>query len=387
MALYLCANNKISEKPFVFNAHKMYVYTLEEALYYGYHNWQQVYEDLFSEKFIAWVEDFGSKKLAEKLQEYVYLDNFSEKLLGFLGLQEYFSKDELAWLEQQVIAWESRHYWERIKEQGDIWANAGDFEKALGYYRLAHMHQENPNILNNIGICLMKLSRFVDAAEYFEKAYLVDKNMRFRYNLIEAYIYAQNFDLSNKLIDDILSKNSKDSEAYYMRGEVFFANKRYFEAINMYQNAIELAQLSPYIYRLCDCFVNIRLYDRALDALEKVADRDSRFYAKQAELYAVSNNLPMAIKCIEKAILQDGKSVGLWTTLAQYCRKDYDTARASAAISKALSIAKNDAHALFEYALIRKAQGRMKEYQDMLHTILVKFKDDYRENLKISGGI
>jgi len=68
----------------------------------------------------------------------------------------------------------------------------------------------------------------------------------------------------------------------------------------------------------------------------------------------------------------------LWTILASYYRRDYNFSRAAGAVSRALALAPKDANAILEQARIKKADGRIKDYQNNLRQILETLKSDYR---------
>jgi tetratricopeptide (TPR) repeat protein len=168
---------------------------------------------------------------------------------------------------------------------------------------------------------------------------------------------------------------------------MYYRQNDYAKSIELFQQAITASEnenldFEPepyYVYRLADVYVKMRQYDKALAALEQVADKDMDFYAKQAELYAAANNLPAAVKSTQRALMIQNNSVELWTKQAMYYRQDYDLVRANAAISKALSIDPENERAKLENARIKKGMGRQKEYQAVLNNVLKGFRGKYRE--------
>jgi len=383
--LYLCALQEQNYIPYEFKITHVKVFSIEEAIYHCYHNWQKVQEDFLSQKFISWVKNtLGLKDIAENLTFISKEDDFYNKFLSFICLNGYLSEKYIKKISKKIKNWQNKHLWERLKEQGDLWHSQNEHSKALSYYYAALEQHKDEFLLNNIGITLMKLSRFKEAVSYFLKA--VDINpefLQFKYNLIEAHILSQNIDTAKNIIYALAMQDPKNPETHYYQGEIFYNQKHYFKAMETYQKAIAIEKKPAYIYRLCDCFLNIRLYDKALETLEGITDKGAVFLKKQAQCYFMSNNIPKAIKAIERAIFFDPKATELWTLLATYYRLDYDNNQAQLAISKALLLSPSNPHALMEQALIKKAQGRIKEYQEGLRYILEKFKMDYRESLQI----
>jgi tetratricopeptide (TPR) repeat protein len=356
------------------------VFSLEEALYHCLHHWRGVTQDFLSEPFIKWVEgSLGLGKIGAALREIGRIDSFSARFVAFLSVVDYLPKESLAILQKELNVWERRQIWEKLAEQGDFWAKRGEGERAYSYFSRALNFHENAKLLNNAGVALMHMANYDEAAEHFVKAVRLDPNSRqLRFNLIEAYILAGAYEAAQNLIEELTAKHPEHPEIFYFQAEIHFHNRSYFEAIKLYEKAAALDYDPQYIYRLCDCYMKMRLHDKALAAIQAVAVQDAAFLRKQAGYYAGADNVPMAVKSIEKALVGRANDARLWIALAQYHRMDLDLVKASGAITKALSLSPENPAALLEQARIRKAQGRTKEYQGILNRILTKFKRDYR---------
>ena len=120
----------------------------------------------------------------------------------------------------------------------------GDYEKAVDEFLiLLDKDKNNPNLLNNIGLCYSKLAKDDLAVEYFIKA---------------------------------LSYNPKSVQTYINLSDVYFKNKNIIDAINLLENAVTLMPkeiaLKHYLSRfyLEDC-----RYDMALEQLFEILDIDS----------------------------------------------------------------------------------------------------------------
>jgi len=381
MNLYLTASQTQNDIPYVYTLTDTRVYSLEEALYHCLHHWRGVTQDFLDEPFIKWVEgSLGLGKIGEKLREISCIESFSMRFSSFLSVVDYLPKDSLVAVQKELSLWERQQVWEKLAEQGGFWARRNDGERAYGFYARALMYHENAKLLNNAGVALLHIGSYDDAAGYFARAIKLEPgNSQLRFNMLEAYVLAGAQDAANELIETILSEYPNHPEIFYFQAELHFRNKSYFEAIKLYEKAAALDYDPRYIYKLCDCYMKMRLHDKALAAIKSVAVQDATYLRKQAGYYAEAGNVPMAVKSIEKALVGRANDASLWITLAGYHRQDLDLGRASGAITKALSLSAENPAALLEQARIRKAQGRTKEYQSILNRILNKFKRDYRE--------
>ena len=379
--LYLTASQSENDIPYIFTMTDTRVYSLEEALYHCLHNWRGVTQDFLCEPFIKWVEgSLGLGKIGAALREISRIESFSMRFISFLSVVDYFPKESLVALQKELSGWERRQVWEKLAEQGDFWAKRGEGERAYAHYTRALNYHESAKLLNNAGIALMHMNDFERASEHFVRAVRLDSDSRqLRFNLIESHILAGAYEAAQGLIEELAAKYPNDPEIFYFQAEIYFHNKSYFEAIKLYEKAAALDYDPQYIYKMCDCYMKMRLYEKALTAMQAVVVQDATFLRKQAGYYAGAGNVPMAVKSIEKALVGRANDAGLWVTLAQYHRLDLDLGKASGAVTKALSLSPENPAALLEQARIRKAQGRTKEYQGILNRILTKFKRDYRE--------
>ncbi len=338
------------------------------------------------DEFIDWVSRaLKLSFIAAKIKDLSGFPSLSRKLSQFLSLIDYFSNEQIENLRKEIALWENRKEWEKLKERGDYLINNGDEEKAYSYYKKALEHGENPQLLNNIAITLLKMERYSEAIEYLNRALgMMPHDYKLLLHIAEAHLLNKDFDSVNKIIETIKLHYGEAGDVYYMYGELVFSSGRYFEAISYFERAVEAAETSTqrweYMYRLCDVYLKLRFYDKALETLDKIACKDKYLLKKQAEVYVAYNNIPAAIRCIEKALMQDKNSVDLWTRLARYYRMDYDLTRANSAIIKALDLSPSNEKAGLENARIKKSMGRIKEYQVILKDVLGRFKEKYREN-------
>ncbi len=120
---------------------------------------------------------------------------------------------------------------------------AADYEKAVtSFLTLLEEDNNNPNLLNNIGLCYAKLAKDDLSVEYFLKA---------------------------------LSINPKSVQTYINIADVYYRNKNIIDAINVLENGVTLMPqeiaLKHYLSRFYteDC-----RYDLAMDQLFEILDID-----------------------------------------------------------------------------------------------------------------
>lgn len=121
---------------------------------------------------------------------------------------------------------------------------AGDFQKAIDAFNLVlEQDKNNPNVLNNIGLCYSKLAQDELASEYFIKT---------------------------------LSFNPKSVQTYINLADVYFRNKNIVEAINLLENGVTLMPqeiaLKHYLSRF---YLEDSRYDLAMDQLFEILDIDA----------------------------------------------------------------------------------------------------------------
>ena len=120
---------------------------------------------------------------------------------------------------------------------------ATDYEKAVeSFLKVLEEDKNNPNILNNIGLCYAKLAKDDLAIEYFLKA---------------------------------LSFNPKSVQTYINLADVYYRNKNIIDAINLLENGVTLMPqeiaLKHYLSRF---YVEDSRYDLAMDQLFEILDID-----------------------------------------------------------------------------------------------------------------
>jgi len=381
--LLVCASQEAAARPYRFRETGIHVYTLEEMLYHCFREWKQSVDDVCSDEMTDWVQNaLGLSLVAAKMRAFAAVEGYAKRLLAFLGITDYISPAQLDSLKQELAAWEKRLEWERLKERADDLLNHDDAERAALLYKKALGFAVNAALLNNLGIAHMAQGQYAPAVDALEQAVALEpENVTLLLHLAEALIlYGEYSRAQAALAEAERLEGGETADVLYFKGEIQFYSSVYTQAVSYYEQAAALCYNPQYLYRLSDAYVKLRQFDKALDALADVREKDKAFLKQQAEVYVQAGNVPAAIKCMERALLNDKNSVDVWIRLARYHRLDYDLDRASKAVVKALGLAPENPKALLEHARIRNAQGSVKDYQSILHKVLAGFKNKYREN-------
>jgi len=385
MELLLCVSQQSNDRPYRFPMTGIQVYTFEEALYHVYHYWKRSVDDITAPDLAVWVNDtLGLSFLAAKINNIARIESFTERMLAFLGVIEYFSDGELAAIRPHLEGWEKRLEWEAYKERADDLAARDEPSKAITLYHRALQFDENIAILNNLSVAYMQIEAYDEACRYLERARGLDPNhweLNLHYG--EALILAKRFEDAAQVIGlmEVTAPKSALADIFYLRGELAFGLKRYTDAIGYFEQAIGVSFREQYVFRLADVYAATRQFEKALEVLGGYIpdkDRNLTCLMKEAEMHHQADNLPGAIRAIKKAVELRPGYVELWVRLARYYRLDYDLQRAEEAVLKALALDGGNERARLESARVRKNMGNIKGYQQLLKGILGEFKERYR---------
>ncbi len=384
--LILCVSQEESTVPYQFNLTGIHVYTMEEAVFHCYHYWKQSLEECCAPALCLWVKEaLNLPFLASKMAAIHRMPGEAQRLLAFLGLFEYFDQTQMAALEKQLSKWQARREWERLKEQGDYLMRKGEHLKAAQCYMKALEAQENPQLLNNLALAFMACFQFEEAVPLLERAVAREpQTIQLLLNLAESCIYSHQFEKALRALGKAETLDETHPDIQYLYGELSLETGQNRYCIDYFEKAIAQSQLHAqkpdphYIFRLADAYVKLRQYDKAFETLKRADPSHKGCAVKLANLYLETKNAPAAIKAVERALLGNTSDVTLWTLLATCYRLNYDTIRAHSAVIKALSLDGQNPHALLEMAHIKKAMGKQKDYQQVLHSILVEFKQQVR---------
>ncbi|MCL2406427.1 MAG: tetratricopeptide repeat protein [Defluviitaleaceae bacterium] len=368
--------------PYKFKATGINVFSLEEALYHCFHYWKQSIDDFACEDFAEWVKvGLGLSFISSKIRELNKVAGFTERFIQFLSITDYFDFEDTEGIRGELLEWENRMEWEKLKERADYLMNRDEPVKAFALYKKALTYTESTALLNNAGIALMRQGDFVGAIEYLKRAECLEPdNINIILHLAEAYVYAGDGAAARYYIG-IAEAQGVCADVCFLRGELAERDGDFAAAAELYQQASAVDANPHYTHKLADALVRMRRFEAAVLLMESSPVKDKGFLRKLAELHAENNNLPAAIRCIEQALDTEKSNANLWTRLAAYHLANYDHDKAYTAVTRAISIDKDNPRVNLEFARVRKAQGRIKEYQVILKKVLGGLKDEYRENM------
>lgn len=381
--LKLCVSQQKNTLPYVFSQTGQRVFSFEEAQYYVYHNWRLVSDDFLCDGFVAWLTGIGLSYFSSKIKDISREPSFSVRILSFLGLADFFDEDEINCLEACLEKWETRQDYEKLKERADFFTGRGEPIKAIPLYKKAISLEENEVLLNNLGVALMQLQNFGEASMCFKRALeLNSANFDTRLGLIESLIRNGNLNQASLELGK-LGSTFADADISYLHGLLAWSEKRHVDSLSFLKEACRLNTASGFfVFEVVTKLTAMRQFDSAIKFLENSPVRDYSFYSIQADIYKTAKDFPSAIKSIKKAIeLFDGKSATLYTKLASFHRQDYNLPQAEFCVKIALEADPENELAKLEMARIKKAQGRIRDYQAGLADVLNGFKKRYRESI------
>ena len=389
--LRLSVSQETNEVPYIFNATGTRVYSFEEALFYVYNNWRLTADDFLCDAFTKWLKDIGLSYLSTKVAKLALEKSFSKKILTFLGLSNFFDESELETAANALSKWEARRDYENLKERADFFVRRGEPGKAIPLYTNAISFDENVSLYNNLGVAYMQLGMYKNAFETLQKASLIQpKNTEVLFALSEAAINAGFLEEAKLLLErcreEITSASPVSSynkaKLTFLLGELAWKEKKHKNSITHLQEAISQSGGNPhFIYSFVKKLTSMRQFETALKTLGEIEEKNHEYYVNEANVHAVAMDLPKAIKSLKQAIsLSEQKSAALYTKLAEYTRKDYNLSGAELWIIKALECEPDNEIAKLEYAKIKKAQGKSRDYQMSLGEILEYFKKRSRIN-------
>lgn len=372
--LVLCLTEDV-EKPYVFSKTSVAVYSLEEALFYIYVNWQ--YTDFTTDKFIHWVEQtLQLETISKKLKKIRANTNFTERLLDFLSITPFFDALHLSTLKATVEMWVSENQYVLLKEQAD--ASLRDYpNESIDIYQKSLENQADATLYNNMGIAYANQFKYAQAVTAFEQAHQLEPhNIDILLNMAYVLIEYGDIPRAEALITS-LDNHQNNSYANFLYSKIYALAKNLPLAISSLEKALAIRPRRKYYYELSKMYSEARRYTDALDILKKIEDRDANFYFYLANAYAMSGDFPKAISTLEKSIHMGRNDSRTLATLSNYHRQNYDFDKAIQTNEQALLMPDNHL-AQLEDAKIKKSQGKLRDYQKIMDQILVKAKQDYR---------
>ncbi|MDD3236589.1 MAG: tetratricopeptide repeat protein [Candidatus Gastranaerophilales bacterium] len=189
---------------------------------------------------------------------------------------------------------------DNFKKQ-DFKAAIVDFEAALAE------DENNPYILNNIGLCYAKLAEDEKAIEYYEKALQLDNSMVQTYINLADIFYKQKrlVDIMNMLENAVTLMPENIVLKHYL-ARIYQEDSRYDLAIDQLNEILDLSpENTDAFWDLGYIEFTLGNYDSAISHYEQILDKidnNELIYYQAALAYEANDNIDKAISNHLKAI-------------------------------------------------------------------------------------
>lgn len=200
------------------------------------------------------------------------------------------------------------------------------------YYFTQSGVQDPAYYLDEVGLGKVKLKEknTAAAAELFDLAMKKDrKNPDIYIAIAKAYSAYGMYDKANEMIQMAFKAKKNYPEAFVAEGDIFFAEKKYNEAIGKYEQAIHFDPNNKgAMLRNARVYIHINK-DLSLNLLNKIVAVDPQYYpayVEFADYYSSVGKYEQAIESYEKFINLPGIEVVDWQNYAAalYFTKQYD---------------------------------------------------------------
>ena len=376
--LLLSLNQKSAKTPYTFVKSRVNIYSLEEALFYTHKNWKE--RDFCSPAFIAWVDTILElSDISDRLQELNKMDSYADKLMGFLSITPYFEPNKLTAVKTEAMAWEEQNGATILKEEADTQVHIAP-KTATDLYKRAIAKGDNAQTYNNMAISYMNRNMYKEAVQTFSTAYNLDKtNLDILLNYSLALIEVGEIEQAFRYIRRA-EAIEETSYVYYLYAKICHANGNIEEAIPYLEQALSMEKNSEYYYFLATLYMFAESGDLAIKTINKIKQKDQKYYTKLAEIFAIMGDYSKAIQAMEDGHKKGYKTADTLAVLASYHRQNFDLKNAKITVQEALALEPNKL-ALMEDAKIKKSKGNLRDYQKIMENILKEAKENYRKKI------
>lgn len=177
--LLLCSSKRGS-RPYIIIKNEWEIWSLEELSYYLYQNAYDISEEFFSEELLMYLrEELQAAELASRLADMKQANrNFIELITAVCEAANYYDKEEMQALKQQLGAFASMSKPERMKCTADSCMQRKRYVQALKRYEaiLACKNREKceeiflGRVYHNMGTVYARMLLYHEAEEYMNRA-------------------------------------------------------------------------------------------------------------------------------------------------------------------------------------------------------------------------
>ncbi len=252
------------------------------------------------------------------------------------------------------------------RHRADIRRRLVDVAMALERFRDAREHllfhllrstPEDPDLLEKLGQCEAALGNTSEAIQVFRKLVSLAPDRLSAYvQLAEQYQRANEHDLADECMANLVRNNPKNSAAYVLRGEFLRARNRLDEARQNADQALKLNSTNLAALLLAaESARQQEKYDEARVFVQKaieIAPDETRAYTALANIEVAAGRLDEAIKTLQAAVERAPKNQDLQWNLANLYVE-------AGEIEKAESILAGLAQARFSQGMLDYLRGRI----------------------------
>jgi tetratricopeptide (TPR) repeat protein len=153
-------------------------------------------------------------------------------------------------------------------ENGEKYANSGQFEKAISAYDAAiELDQQFSAAWNKKGIALHNLGRFEEAGLAFDKALELDPKCWHKEKQLEILDY-----YIIKSCNNAIAINPNDASSWWLEGKHLNYLSRYEEAIEACQTSLNIDPQAEAWYHKGKAFFGLGKYEQAIKDFEKAIE-------------------------------------------------------------------------------------------------------------------
>ena len=251
MGKVIICNGKLAETPYIVKESERKLYCIEEICHYVSTNIYSIDVEFFSPELIYFIRDeLGLPEVANKLKSLI-IGNYSlnDIIAALFCSCDLYSKEEILEKIELVKSLVNMPAWERRAYIGYKKLEEKKYLVALKYFR-GTLKEENISekdygiVLKAIGICLIHVSSFKEAADYFYKSYKYTNNPK----VLVLAILARKLGNLDKEFNEKVSEFTrdenviseaekiwKDTEKLALNGESIRSIDNIFEKLKTYK--------------------------------------------------------------------------------------------------------------------------------------------------------
>jgi putative PEP-CTERM system TPR-repeat lipoprotein len=179
---------------------------------------------------------------------------------------------------------------------------------------------------------------------YLEKARkLKPSDVRTLQSFASHYLFTEKLDLALSYVSDAIAASGETAQNLHLKGQVAFAQERYTEAAEYFEEALSGSDDNPLIQRsLASTYLKLEQNDKALTIAQKIVDKTPgdpfaklllgqlRVKNNQTDIAKqIFNELIAALTLVPESVMQNNSELQFVNAFASYLNEDYEVAMKS----------------------------------------------------------